>query len=241
MDAAGVEKTVTLGWYWENESTCRWHNEHIAEWQNAHPDRCIGFAAIHPGKSPSNVVRQLEDARELGLRGVGELHPVLQNFDARSPGWLALADWCVTHDWPVNMHATEAAGHSHPGNVPTPLNDFIRMAEGHPKLKLILAHWGGGLPFYEHNPRVRKALGNVYYDTAASPLLYRPSVFRSVINIVGHEKVLFGSDYPLRLYPKNQKEPDFSSYIESIRQDTGMTDEALEAIFRTNPRTLLGL
>ena len=55
------------------------------------------------------------------------------------------------------------------------------MAEQHPSLKLILAHWGGGLPFFENNQRLKKRLSNVYYDTSASPLLYASSVFRQVI------------------------------------------------------------
>ena len=241
MDAAGVEKAVMLGWYWENEATCRWHNEVIAEWQAAHPDRLIGFAAVYPNERSDNVIRQLEHAKALGLRGIGELHPGVQCFNASSPGWQAAADWCVAYDWPVNFHVTEAAGHPHPGSVRTPLNDFVRMAESHPKLKLILAHWGGGLAFFEHNPRLREALKNVYYDTAASPLLYEPSIFRNIINIVGPEKVLFGSDYPLRLYPRQQKQPDFLRYTESVRKDTEMTDAELEAVLRTNALRVLGI
>ncbi len=241
MDEAGIEKVVILGWYWENEATCRWHNEVIAQWQTSYADRLIGFAAIYPNESSSNVIRQLQYAQELGFRGVGELHPGVQNFDAHSLGWLTIADWCVTHDWPVNFHVTEAAGQSHPDSRPTPLNDFIIMAESHPSLKLILAHWGGGLAFYEHNPQLRKALRNVYYDTAASPLLYEASIFRNIIDIVGKEKVLFGSDYPIRLYPKHQKNPDFLSYIKSVRNHTRMTEDELDAVLRTNMQTLLGL
>lgn len=241
MDEAGVEKAIMLGWYWENEATCRWHNEVIAEWQSRYPDRLIGFAALYPNASSDNVIRQLQDAKKLGLSGVGELHTGVQHFNAHSPGWLAAADWCVSHNWPVNFHVTEAAGHPHPGSRPTPLNDFVAMAESHPKLKLILAHWGGGLAFFEHNPRLRKTLRNVYYDTAASPLLYEPSIFRNLINIVGKEKVLFGSDYPLRLYPKHQKQPDFLRYIESVCNDTDLTPDELDAVLRTNTQKLLGL
>ena len=42
-----------------------------------------------------------------------------------------------------------------------------------------------------------EALENVYFDTAASPFLYGPKVYSVVVGLVGVEKVLFGSDFPL--------------------------------------------
>ena len=239
MDSAGIQQAVLLGWYWENEATCRWHNNVIAEWVNTAPDRFIGFAAIHPGSSPENVIKQCNHAQSLGLRGIGELHPGVQKFNSASEGWQALAEWCVEQDWPVNLHVTEPAGRDLPNNVPTSLDDFVRMARLHPKLKLILAHWGGGLAFYELNPYLRETLKNVYYDTAASPLLYDQMIFRRVIEIIGTEKILFGSDYPLRLYPKKQKTPDFKNFINSISQKADLTNEEKAAIFHQNLTKLL--
>ena len=61
----------------------------------------------------------------------------------------------------------------------------------------MLAHWGGGLPYYALMPEVAEALKNVYFDSSASPYLYRPEIFQHVANIVGVRKILFGSDYPL--------------------------------------------
>jgi predicted TIM-barrel fold metal-dependent hydrolase len=46
-------------------------------------------------------------------------------------------------------------------------------------------------------PEVKKAIDNVYFDSAASPFLYTPQVYNQVIQLVGADKVLFGSDYPL--------------------------------------------
>lgn len=239
MDAAGIEKSVLLGWYWENEATCRWHNQIIARWTQAAPDRFIGFAAIHPGASAENVVDQCEHADNLGLCGVGELHTGIQRFNSSSEGWQALADWCTRSNWPINLHATEAVGRNHPGNAPTSLQDFLSMASNNPNLKLILAHWGGGLAFFELNPAVRRNLKNVYYDTAASPLLYEPSIFRHMIEIAGPDKILFGSDYPLRIYPKKQKEPNFTAFINSIRDEADLAPEESAAIMHNNIRTLI--
>jgi predicted TIM-barrel fold metal-dependent hydrolase len=241
MDAAGIAKTVLLGWYWENEATCRWQNEVIAEWVQAAPKRFVGFASIHAGGTAQSVIDQCENARKRGLRGVGELHPGIQHFNASSEGWQALADWCIAHDWPINLHATEAVGHDHPGSVPTPLNDYLRMAEGHPDLKIILAHWGGGLAFFELNPRLRKSLQNVYYDTSATPLLYQPSIFRHMIEIIGVEKILFGSDFPLRLYPRSQKTADYNTFVTKIENEANLSPDEYTAIMQQNMLRLLGL
>ena len=236
MDEAGVSKAILLGWYWQNEATCRWHNEFIAEWVATAPERFIGFAAIYPNQKEANVIKQCRYAQSLGLCGVGELHPGVQQFNASSEGWKTLSNWCVENDWPVNLHATEVVGRNPPGTVATPLDDFVNMAQSSPKLKLILAHWGGGLAFFELNPFLRKRLKNVYYDTAASPLLYDTSTFRHMIDILGSEKILFGSDYPLRLYPRLKQKPDFSTFIDSI---DNISAEEHAAVFYNNLKNLL--
>ncbi|MGC6455977.1 MAG: amidohydrolase family protein [Coraliomargaritaceae bacterium] len=238
MDAQGIQRAVLLGWYWQNEDTCRWHNQVIAEWVVHAPDRFIGFASILPNE---NTLSQLEFAHSLGLRGVGELHIGVQNFDAENPAWRILADWCTHHHWPVNLHATEAAGHPHPGSDPaTPLKEFVHLAESTPELKIILAHWGGGLPFFESNPQLRKSLRNVYYDCSASPLLYKPNIFRRVADLVGHEKILFGSDFPLRLYPAKQKQAGYREFLEDIRKNSRLKQNELQALFADNLCKLLG-
>src|SRR5690606_37654389 len=100
---------------------------------------------------------------------------------------------------PFNLHVTDPLLRV-AGALPTPLEDYVQLAADHPDATFILAHWGGGLPFFELNPRVRRKLGNVFYDTAASPLLYDPAIFRHVCDVVGPERTLFGTDYPLRLH-----------------------------------------
>jgi len=66
-----------------------------------------------------------------------------------------------------------------------------------PDLTVVAAHWGGGLPFYELMPEVANLTANLLYDTGASTYLYEFQIFRSVLDIVGSERVLFGSDYPV--------------------------------------------
>jgi hypothetical protein len=80
-------------------------------------------------------------------------------------------------------------------------------------------------------PEVSQALANVFFDTAATPFLYQPQIFRHVGQIVGFDKILFGSDYPL-LSP---------SRIISQLRSVGLGAEVEGLILGGNAERLLGL
>ena len=80
---------------------------------------------------------------------------------------------------------------------------------------------------------------NVFYDLAACPLLYESGIYRQLIQVVGCEKLLWGTDYPLRIFPKTQKEPNFSSFQEIICREGKFNDEEKAAIFGKNLLSLL--
>jgi len=64
MDAAGVARSVLLGWYWQWPETCVWHNRFYAECVQAHPDRLSAFATVHPaaGREAGDQPRDLRPA-----------------------------------------------------------------------------------------------------------------------------------------------------------------------------------
>jgi hypothetical protein len=96
------------------------------------------------------------------------------------------------------IHTNEPVGHRYPGKTPNTLLQIYRMAKAYPDNTLILAHWGGGIFFYHLLKReVQETLAKVYYDTAASPFLYEPAIYRLAAELAGSEKILFGTDYPL--------------------------------------------
>jgi predicted TIM-barrel fold metal-dependent hydrolase len=105
------------------------------------------------------------------------------------------------------------------------------MITSFPDLPIVCAHWGGGLPFYALMPEVKKALKNVYFDTAASPFLYSPQVYRQVTQMVGNDRVLFGSDWPLLKPGRLLKE------IDSL----DLPKETRDLILAGNAQKLLGL
>ena len=229
MDEGGVDRCVLLAWYWENPDTCFWHNEWHARWIKDDPERFDAFAAVHPGmKDP---VGELQRRHDQGFSGIGECHPWVQGFPMSDPTWLSCMEFAQDKGWPVNFHVTEPIGHDYPGRTHTPLEDFLWLAQQFPRLKIILAHAGGLFPFYELNPRLKPELKNVYYDLAACPLLYDPSLYRTLIDAVGHEKIIWGSDYPLKIYPGRQKKPDFSTFRNDLIEQADLSRVEQEAIF----------
>ena len=239
MDAASVDKAVLLGWYWQNRETCSLQNQWHTEWIREDPDRFIAFAAFNPTGN-NECMDELQRAKDAGFRGIGEMLPAIQGFSMRDPRWLKAVEFAIDSDWPVNFHVSELVGRPLPDRVPTPFEDFQWLVETYPELKVILAHWGGLLPFHELNPHVRKAFANVWYDVAASPLLYDSRVFRTIADTVGAEKILYGSDYPLLLYPSHQTEPDFIRFIEEIRLSE-LTIKEKKTILGDNFTHLIGL
>jgi predicted TIM-barrel fold metal-dependent hydrolase len=96
------------------------------------------------------------------------------------------------------IHTNEPIGHAYPGKTPNTLAQIYQLIRTFPQNKIILAHWGGGLFFFGIlKKEVKESLKNVYFDTAASPYLYDAAVYRLAIELVGVEKILFGSDFPL--------------------------------------------
>ncbi len=238
MDAAGVEQAVLLGWYWEHQDTCIEQNNWHLEWVKRHPDRLRAFATVQP-RAGAAAADELQRAVEAGLCGLGELSPAAQGFSLEDPGWMAVVERAVSLEVPVNLHVNEPVGRRHPGRLQESLDDLVGLAERFPNLKLILAHWGGLLPFFELNRWVGGRIRNVYYDTAASPLLYDKEIFRAVIDRIGPERVLYGSDYPLRLYPREQSAPDFRRFLRDI-ESAGLTDEEKRLVLGRNMWGLLG-
>lgn len=240
MDAAGVERAVLLGWYWQRHDTCVWHNRYYASCVRAHPDRITAFATVQADAGADAAIAEMNRARDDGLRGLGELCPWSGGGSPLDDAWQAVLAHAVTLGWPVNLHVTDPASRLFPGRVVTPLEDVVAVARQQPGLRLILAHWGGGLVFHELNAHARQALQNCLYDTAATPLLYDPAIYRAAVQAVGAERVLLGSDYPLLVFPKDQREPDLTRMVAQVR-GAGLDDAALAAVLGGNARRLLRL
>lgn len=242
MDAAGVDRVVMQGWYWENQDTCDRQNRWFAEQVRAHPDRLSAFAAVNPAAGP-RALEALERALDSGLRGVGELLPQAQGGRLDDDDWGRVFALAAARRAPVNLHVTDPVALAPgPGVKATPLDAYVAMLRAHPDTTFILAHWGGGLPFHELSPRLRPLFKNVYYDSAASALLYDPAVYRRVIDIVGAERVLWGTDYPLLTHPRLTREATFLHDLDEARGPAAaLTPAELDLVLGGNAARLLRL
>jgi hypothetical protein len=135
-------------------------------------------------------------ARDAGLAGFGELSPHAQGYavdDAVFTEVLTLAgDWKM----PVTLHVTDPDSKPFPGRVDTPLADFVLSRASFPHHVHPRA-LGGLLPL--RDPAAAQ-LSNLWYDTAASPLLYDAGIWSRFAGVVPSTRIVFGSDYPLDLY-----------------------------------------
>ena len=237
MDKSEVERAVLLGWYWENPETCELQNQWCSQWIARDPERFIGFFSLHP--ELQNPIESLKRSMDLGFLGIGECHPWLQGASIQNENWMKCMEFAAAEGWPVTFHVTEPVGHDYPGRVQTPFEEFLWLARQLPELKIILAHAGGLFPFYELNPKIRPELKNVHYDLAACPLLYDPEIYRKLIDVVGVEKILWGTDYPLRIFPARQKEPDFITFKNLVLEEAELSESERDAIFGNNLLALL--
>lgn len=238
-DAAGVYGLVMQGWYWNDPGLITLHNDYMAECLRRYPHRLAAFAAINPAFGDA-ALYEVERCTRLGFQGVGELGPGGNGYDFQDLRLLALLHCCQSLELPVCIHCGEPVGHPYPGKDTTSLAPLPEIARQFPNLTLILAHLGGGLPFYELNPRIRRAMSNVYYDTAANPLLYSIESIPIVTQLVGAERLIFGSDFPLLLYPRQCRTADMRQFLSEI-QGCGLPEHVLKLILGGNLSQILGL
>jgi hypothetical protein len=231
MDEHGIDKSVILNLGWVSHELCVETNDYILEAIARYPERLIGFCVIQP-LAGDKALKELERCARNGVKGIGEMRPDVQDFDLKDSSVMRpVIETAVKHNLIFLTHASEPVGHQYfgKGNItPEAIYPFIL---NFPDLKVVCAHWGGGLPFYALMPEVAVALSSVYFDTAATPFLYKPQIFKQIADIAGSDKILFGSDYPL-LSPKR--------IIDQL-ESTGLSQEDKAKILGGNAQRLLSI
>ena len=236
MDRDGVDHAVVMGMGWQDRQVAIEANDYIIEAVSSHSDRITGFASVNPAWG-DEAVKEAERCAAAGLRGIGELHPDSQGFDISDAAAMApLMSLALCQAMPMLIHCSEPVGHLYPGKGQTTPDKVLPFINNFPDNLIICAHWGGGLPFYALMPEVGAALRNVYFDSAASPFLYRPGIYRAVAEIVGPERILFASDYPLM----RPSRPMAELAAESLTASQ-LTESHRRGILGENAARLLGL
>jgi predicted TIM-barrel fold metal-dependent hydrolase len=229
MDENNVDISVMQNIQLSSPTLCKESNDYILESLSRFPQRLIGFGMIKPDE-PETAIREIERCVGNGIRGIGEIRlsmEQLNNLEILRP----VIEKIIEKGLILLIHASEPVGHVYAGKGDTVPGFLYPLIGEFPDLKLVCAHWGGGLPFYALMPEVNKALKNVFFDTAASPYLYDPRIYANVANLAGADKILFGSDYPL-LKP--------SRLIQEIKA-VSLPLETKNQILAGNAKKLLGI
>lgn len=231
MDRAGVDHAVVMGFGWTDAEVAAAANDYVIAAATSYQDRISAFASVNPawGDEAVSEARRCLDA---GAVGIGELHADTQGLDISDRTVMEpIMELLRERSAPITVHASEPVGHVYPGKGQTTPEKLLRFVSHFPDNRIVLAHLGGGLPFYAAMPEVGRALSNVWYDTAALPYLYDSPAITATVATAGAHKILFGTDYPLLGHRR------VLEHVRSARLDS----HDLNAILGDNAASLLGL
>ena len=229
MDRLGIDRAVlslspTLFFYWLDAGAagdfCRLANDSLARFVRA-SDRLDGVAVVPLQDPDASAVELHRAVDELGLKGV-EIGTTMENVPLDATRFDPVFAAAAALDVPVLLHPYYVGTRPNLADfymtnlTGNPLETCIAASrlilsgflDRHPRLKLVLVHAGGFMPFQigrlDHGFRVRPEsraaitdppssyLRRFWYDTithAATPLKF-------LIDLVGADRVLFGTDLP---------------------------------------------
>jgi uncharacterized protein len=225
-------ETGDTSWYQGNI------NDAVATFVAAHPDRLIGFMALHP--HDAGYMDEFERCRtDLGMRGI-KLGANYQNFDPLEARALAIYERAQRYDLPILFHQGTSPVREAPIRLSYPLL-MDEIAIRYPDLKIIMAHVGH--PWQVDTCVVIRKHPNVYADVSAN--FYRPySLWEQMIkatewNVL--DKLLFGTDFPVTTV---QETIDGLRRVNAIVEGTRLPrvpEEQIEQIIHRDALVLLGL
>ena len=151
-------------------------------------DCFVGFGTLHTGLTEEETFEEARRMLEIGLKGV-KMHPDFQKF--YTDGEEAQKMYRATQGrLPILFHAGDTRyGYSSPERI-------AAVAKRYPKQIVIAAHFGGYTE-WDKVVDVYKGLDNVYFDTCSSLAYISREKAKSIIDALGAEKFLFGTDYPM--------------------------------------------
>jgi aminocarboxymuconate-semialdehyde decarboxylase len=197
------------------------HNDSVAAFAAHQPERFVGMASV-PLQAPALAVAELERAHGLGLHSV-MIPPTVQNRALDEAGFEVFWEAADGLGMLVFIHPFDATpsgllARYNLGNLAGNLIDTGLAAaaiicggvlERHPRLRVLLAHAGGTLPALigridsgfarssEMQSRIRRPpstyLSQIWLDTIA----FNPPLLRSLIGLLGVDRFVVGSDYPV--------------------------------------------
>ncbi len=228
MDEAGVEQTVLFAC---EAPIVYSSNEYVSELCRRFPDRFIGFASVNPLRH--DAVEVIEHAvTRLGLKGI-KFHPPLQDFYPDDERVFPVYEKAVKLNVPVVFHVgTTPFGALAKLDQANPLL-LDAVACAFPDLRIMLTHLG--TLWHNEAFMVTEKNRNVFIDTAAYLYEIRTLLNRDLIERLGEDKFIFGTDYPMPFGIRSHRMKDFVDCIMGL----DLSSEIKEKIFSRNFSLLL--
>lgn len=162
------------------------NNDWVASIANKQPDFITGFGSLHAGMI--DFEKELDRMRDLGLKGI-KIHPDFQGFDIDDQRMWPIYE-AIGEDFILLFHVGDKISEaSKPSKLAKVLDAF-------PKLKVVAAHLGGWSRWDEAKEYLLKR--DIYIDTSSTFWCLSREERVSLMRFHGTERVLFGTDYPIR-------------------------------------------
>jgi predicted TIM-barrel fold metal-dependent hydrolase len=236
MDDRGLARLMLItSWLWDEEAT--------AKAVQAFPGRLSGYVMIDPTQ-PIADSRAHTAVTSLGLKGI-TLFPAMHGYHASEPRAYVVYRVAARAGVPVFVHfgLLKLGIRDKLGLVSkfdlrfsNPL-DLLPVAKDFPETPFILPHFGGG--FFQEMLMVASQCPNVCVDSSSSnawirlmpyPLTLK-EVFAKTLDILGPDRILFGSDSTA--FPTGWRQDIFETQA-AILQDLGCSGEDISRIFSGN-------
>ena len=232
-------------------------NDHIAGIVQTYPDRFVGLGTV-PLQDPQLAIKEMERCMKIGLRGI-QIGSHVNDWNLEAPELFPVFEAAQEIGASIFVHPWDMMGKEKmpkywlPWLVGMPAETSLAICsmifggvfERLPKLKVAFAHGGGSFPAtigrIEHGFNVRpdlvavdnkenprKYLKNFYLDS----LVHDPMMLDVLINLMGHERIALGTDYP---FPLGELSP--GKLINSMPYD----DKIKERLFSGTALEWLGI
>ena len=169
-----------------------------------------GFAGMH--QDFPDFAAEIDRIESLGLCGV-KIHPDIQEIDIDDPKLLSLYK-ILEGRMPVYFHI----GDDRPQYRFSEPKKLRRILDRFPRLEVVAAHLGG---YRASDEAIEYLAGhpNVWYDTSSSLWYLSPEEATRIIEALGHDRVMFGTDYPVKNIDTELSYFSRLSLTESQRED----------------------
>jgi OH-DDVA meta-cleavage compound hydrolase len=226
------------------------------------PDRFVPIAGLPQaaGEPIERVFPELERCVKLGFKGCLLNPDPYENSGTEAPGlgeryWYPLYEKLCELDIPAHIHSTGSRSERTPYTLHFINEESIAVfnlvnssvLEDFPKLKILVSHGGGAIPYQlgrfesaslRGKQRFSTKLRKLYFDT----VLYTPAALRLLIETIGPEHCLFGTECPgvgSAINPETgETMDDIAPYIERF---DWLSAADKKRIFEDNARQLFKL